>query len=306
MPNEQQLKVTVQRIMYPNEATDKSKRDDGEKRLFYILECQADTGINVKCKGELYARPTLGERMIMTGDYVVWQGQRQFAWKTAEINLPVNERDMLRYACEMTKGLGPALEAAIWERLGENWREIDESCDVRGMTAGKLNALRDTISMITLRKQETQTIAWLMSLGCSKNMAYLAWEKWAAQTQTRISADVYVLCELPNYGFSDADKLRGRFGIGDTDERRLRAAVLYCMNLLTEGGENCIPWFALDAELKNKLPDVSEKVYAQQVRNMFDDELIAWQGCDMIAFRRDYEDELAIYNYVMGYKDESK
>ena len=292
------LKVTVSRIRFPNEEKDRGKRADGEKYVFYVLECACENGLNVIAKGELLNRPELGERLKLEGNYIVWQGQRQFSFKTAEINLPVSERDMLRYACEMTNGIGPAMEEKIWEKRGDDWRDVCAEDGIKGLTDGKLAALQSTIRKIEFCQIQAQTIAWLRSLGCTMGLASAAWEKWTSQTQTKVNGNPYILCELPNYGFADADKLRERFGIGDTDERRLKAAVLYCMGLLTEGGCNVVPWFQLDAELQAKLPNVPPKVYSEQVAKMFGYELIGWPEYGMVAFAHDYEDEMDIYDFV--------
>jgi len=294
----EQISVTVSRIRYPNEDKEREKRNAGEKNIFYLLECVCN-GLNILAKGELPGRPQVNERLKLNGNYVVWQGQRQFAWKNAEIDLPVNQRDMLRYACELTSGFGPSMEQKIWDAKGEDWRDVSSDDGIKGLTDAKIAALRATIERLTYRQQEAKTIAWLMSLGCTLNMANAAWELWGVQTQTQINADCYVLCELPNYGFSDADKLRAHFGIGDDDERRLKAAVRYCMTILTEGGNNVVPWFVLSEQLAAKLPGVAASTIANTVGSMMESgELMGWPDKQLIAFQKDFDDDFCVYEYV--------
>ena len=125
MGNElQTFEVKITYVKYPTEEADREKRQNGESKLFYILSADAPMG-SIACKGEMLFRPKIGEHLKLTGKWTEWNGTRQFDFRNCEIVIPVNPRDMLRYACELTKGFGPSLEEAIWKAKGEDWQTLE-------------------------------------------------------------------------------------------------------------------------------------------------------------------------------------
>ena len=100
----------VERVMYPKPEA----YVDGP--CFYIL--RTDVGV---CKGKLGRVPAVGERFNLDGKWEVskWNGSMEFVFFHASAYLPTDERSLLKYACEMTCGLGPSMEERIWEAKGE-------------------------------------------------------------------------------------------------------------------------------------------------------------------------------------------
>ena len=263
--------VKVAAVRFPREEVDRQKRDSGEARVWYILECDfcppAKGGLTAK--GDMIFRPAIGEYLKLTGDWHVYNGQREFRFKGAEVNMPVAEDDMLHYACELTPGFGPAMESAIWKLKGDGWREV-EAGDIKGLTPGKVAALRQTIEELRLKESMHTSIAWLIGKGATPNLAVAAWAKWEADMVGVVTANCYRLAELPNYGFAAVDReIRRNFGIADNDPRRIDAAIVYCMGILTEAGNTAISWAELDAELCSRLPGVDRALVINIIRGMF-------------------------------------
>ena len=291
--------VKVTGVRYPKEDDDRKKRDAGEVKQWYILECDfAAAGGSLTAKGEMIFRPVIGEHLRITGAWKPYNGQRQFEFKSAEVNMPVSERDMLRYACELTPGFGPATEDAIWEKHGDAWRDI-EANEIRGVTPGKVAAFRATIESMKLKAAQHNATAWLMSKGATPNMAAAAWLRWCADMVGVVTANCYRLTELPNYGFTAVDKeVRRRFDIGDNDSRRLEAAILYCMEQLTEDGNTAISWPELNAELARRLGGVDVALIVAIIQKMFaDNRMYGFAERQMLAMGAQFRAEQDIFAF---------
>ena len=244
--NSQPTTITakVERIRYP-------KRDainpvDFNPQGFYILTCDVGT-----CKGRLDHLPKSGESLTLDGKWEVSQfnGQTEFVFFHSKVFVPADERSLLRYACEMTPGFGPAMEERIWAERGEGWRGVSLADDIRGLTPDKLAALQKTIDFLNLNQERAEAVSWLVSIGLTVKMAEAAFAKWGASVVPRVEADPYVLASLPNYGFSDADShVRNHFKIERNDPRRINAALKYYLNQLS-AEDTAILWDDLNAKV---------------------------------------------------------
>ena len=102
-----QLKAKVERVLFPRE---------GVAGDFYIIATDAGC-----CKGTMRWRPEPGEKLAMTGAWGEYKGSQEFRFKEVWHDIPQDSRSLLHYACELTKGCGPATEEAIWDALGDRW-----------------------------------------------------------------------------------------------------------------------------------------------------------------------------------------
>jgi hypothetical protein len=291
--------IKVASIRYPKEDVDKQKRSEGETKIWYILDCEYATGSgSFIAKGDVLFRPAIGEYLKLHGNWAVWNGLKEFKFTSAEVNMPVDERDMLRYACELTSGFGPATEEAIWEKKGDAWRDISAG-EIKGLTEQKISALRETIETLRLKETQHRSIAWLMSKGATTGMAVAAWAAWEVDLVGIVTGNCYRLAELPNYGFAMVDKeIRKNFGIADDDPRRVEAAVTYCMGILTDSGNTAVSWFELDAELAHRLPGISKSLIISIVQKMFDDQrLYGIRSRQMVVVGSHFRAESDIFNF---------
>jgi hypothetical protein len=296
----QTFEVKVTWVKYPSETDDRDKRNNGESKLFYILAAEGPMG-GIAAKGDMLFRPKIGEHLKLTGEWKEWNGTRQFAFRNCEIVIPVNPRDMLRYACELTKGFGPSLEEAIWKAKGEDWQDLAEG-DVKGITPAKLQDFRATIEEIGVREQQSRTIAWLMGHGLTANFAQGAWVTFGKDCISLVEINPYNLTKVPQYGFAAVDNgVRQTFGIADNDDRRIDAGIMYCMGILTERGNTVVTWYELANECANKLPQISDNVIAAHVADFFKTgALVGFSSTQSISLAQHYRAEKDIYNFVRG------
>lgn len=286
---DKKIVAKVERVVYPKPEA------YVEGPCFYIL--RTDVG---SVKGKLNHVPAIGERFNLEGKWEVskWNGSMEFSFFHASAYLPTDERAMLKYACEMTCGLGPTLEEKIWEAKGDNWREVSEADGIRGLSPNKLCQLQSTIEMLNNHKEQTEAIAWLMSIGLTVKMAESAWDKWQKETVTLVKEDCYILAKLPNYGFSDVDQhVRRHFGIERNDTRRVRSCLKYYLAQLTQ--ENTICSWQMLYDKVSKAIDADPVVIGNECRALFDTgKFVAFPKTGMISSERDFAAETAILKFV--------
>ena len=245
-------------------------------------------------------RPEENERLILDGQWSAYRGQKEFKFQSAMPDIPIDPRDQLKYVCERTRGIGYAIEQAIWDAKGAEWRSVTDR-DVKALGRGDLLArFQETIDLVEREAEKTQVIGWLMGHGATIKMATAAWDIWKKQTIGVVSTNPYRLTELPHYGFVHVDNgIRQSFGIGNDDPRRIRAGVIYALQQLTEHGSTAIDWSALrDVSVKH-LNGIHLELIVTAIGEMFQDgTLRGFKGTQRIALGLDYQNELEIFDYV--------
>lgn len=296
MKNKETVKVTakVERIRYPKQGS--GAPESSSVPQFYILAC--DIGV---CKGKLDHLPKTGETLVLDGCWEIskFNGQPEFSFFHAAVHVPTDERSLLRYACEMTPGFGPAMEERIWAERGENWRGLSLADDIRGLTPDKLAALQKTIDFLNVNQERAKTVSWLVSIGLTLKMSEAAFAKWGSSTVSRVEADPYILASLPNYGFSDADShIRRHFKIERNDPRRIEAAIRYYLNQLS-AEDTAVSWDDLFAKATAAI-DSDPQLISDATRAMFQSgRLVAFPRTMRISSLCDFTNEAAIYNFAL-------
>lgn len=288
-----ELTVKVDRVCYPKE---------GIEGDWYILSCMAGDTL-VTAKGNMPWRPKQHERLKLTGDWKNYQGKREFSFKAAALDMPTGARELLHYVCEMTPGIGPALEEQIWELKGDAWAAIEEG-EISRLRGRTYHAFMGALESAEADRAKGEVIAELLKAGCTMNMAAAAYEKWKDGTVGVIQSDPYRLTELAHYGFSDVDaKIRIYYGIGDGDPRRIRAAMIYVMKQLTEGGSTLVRWDILESQCLTKLGGYKDVILSCAKEMITEGSLKAFPSTRSIALASDYKNELIIWEYIQPETD---
>jgi len=285
MAKQETIHTKVERILFPK---------DGQPGEFFIIACDCGT-----CKGTMKWRPDEGAKLGMLGMWETYKGALQFSFKEVWHDIPEDPKALLHYACELTTGIGPAMEKTIWEKYGDNWRDL-KCDDIPKLRGSVLNDFRDVIQKLGIEKDKTEAVSWLISIGGTRNMAEKAWSKWKKNTIGLVKEDPFILAELPFYGFTDIDNgIRLRFGIGDTDTRRVKAAIRYYMGQLTDDGPTVVSWWALRDKilfhLRNLPPVDLSKAVAEM---MTDGVLVGFAESMKLALLKDYTDEVTIWKFA--------
>lgn len=293
------IDVTVERVCWPREARPAAGTGDTDAaprsgRTWYILATDRGTA-----KGEMAWRPAVGERLTLGGKWGVRNGQREFAFATAVPNVPVDPRDALHYACERTLGIGPALEQAIWDAKGGNWRDIAAG-DIKRLDGDLYLRFRETVDALTREGEKSAAISWLLGRGATLAMAAAAWDKWGIQTTGVVNADPYRLAELSGYGFGHIDRsIRIACGIGDADPRRIRGAVVHAMRQAADAGDTAVEWEQLRNLANESLGGIWSAAVCDQVRAMFATGVLRpFHASRRIALGTDAEAAEAIWQFA--------
>ena len=251
-----------------------------------------------KASGTMPWRPADGQHVTLTGEWSAYKGERQFRFRSAVPNVPADPRDLLRYACLRTKGIGPTLCDAIWEVCGPEWRRV-QAGQVPRLSAALCEALQDTALTLDREAEQTKAIAWLMGHGATDTMAATAWEAWKGETVGRVMANPYALTDLPHYGFAHVDtRIRPHFDIGDADPRRIRAGILYALRQATADGSTVVRWSALARSAREYLGPHDALILAEGKALLADGEIVGFADSGRVALRADYEAEMAVWEYA--------
>lgn len=229
-----------------------------------------------------------------------YSGQQELAFTSARLAIPEDKRSLLTYAVAITKGLGDAKEAAIWDAYGADWQAHPDLDGIGGTTADARFNWRETLARLGEEQAKTQAIGFLLSVGCTMLMAAKAWDEWREETVGRVQRDPYELAKLPRVGFQLIDgAIRRALGVGDDDPRRVRAAVMYSIERLAEqvGTLVMVSEIASDVE---RLTACSALAFGTAMGWCVLQDLIVEVAGERFALAGDYENETAVWRHIKG------
>lgn len=276
------LSVKVEAVRWPK-ATDTGN--------WYILKTTA--GI---AKGNMAWRPRDGEPLVLIGEWTVYQGSKEFSFRSARLDIPSHPRDQLHYVIERTGGAGRIMEDAIWAAAGESWKTIQPGV-VRGLGGALYERFRLQVEALDMAGAQAQVVAALVGKGATDRMAQEAWIKWKEETLGVVNADPFRLAELPGYGFSHVDRgIRQNYGIADADPRRVRAAVVHTLRRLTDRGDTVVPWESLFTNACAALGGMDDLVLESARELLADGTLKNFPG--LICLSDDFAAESTIWEFA--------
>lgn len=277
------MKLNVQINYVPH------KKEQG-KQFWLILVTDIGT-----CKGRMGWEPKPNERLILEGDWQVYQGKKEFKFSYAMPDIPLDSRAQLSYICQITTGIGDALEVRIWDELGEDWPKIEDG-DVKGMSGKKLAAFRQSMEDMERNQIQVNTLSFLMSKGCTLTLANKAWEEWEQETIGIVQSNCFRLTDLDRCGFCHIDDgIRQAFGINDSDPRRIKAGILYALKQIENDGSTVALWERLHAESAQLLKLKKDLIFEAAAAMIKDGTIIGFRETKMVAAARDYLNEKLIY-----------
>lgn len=287
-----QIIVTVDKIRYAN--------PDSRWYLFKgITGGDGQPETSVICKGTLNWQPNVMETIALTGEWVVYHGERQFQFKDAKVTLPLEPRSQLHYVCMRTNGIGIATEQAIWDLMGEKWRDLAFGA-IRKLTPTIFKSYREQIELFDGNHERAEIVSWLVDKGASDAMANAAYDAWGNDTTGKVTANCYCLAELSGFSFKTVDEnIRRNFEIEDDDPRRVHAAILYAMDLETADGSTAVGCWDHFQAVQKLIPNVGDTLIVDIVKQMAKNgEIYVFGDKNMMAARRDYRNEAIIADFV--------
>ena len=250
-----------------------------------------------------------GDRVKLAGKWETskFNGKREFSFAFAYPDLPEDVRTLLHYACSITVGIGDRAEEKIWEAYGADWRDDSTLERISGLTWTARFNWGETLKRLDNHASQARTIAWLMERGATLNMANAAWSMWQSGTSKKVQADPYILAEVPHYGFQDVDAgIRQKFGIDDSDPRRMRAAILYAVEQVRGEGNTVAAIDDIRERIEKLCPvqilrfdEVVESMLREGTLSMVEDHK-NFQVCVCLTKDMDAEKEIGVFFDAVG------
>ena len=187
----------------------------------------------VTCVG-IFPPVTEGERVVMTGDYVVNRNfGEQFKVTSVKVSPPTGRESMIRYLSGgLFKGIGEMTAKNIVSFFGERTFDIiefspHELTKVKGISRVKSESIAAQFSEFRAMQQ---TIIFLQSFDISLNLALKIYRTYEGLTEGVLRNNPFRLIEdVDGVGFATADMLALSMGLDKESNFRLGAAVVHVL-----------------------------------------------------------------------------
>lgn len=200
----------------------------------------------VTCVG-VFPPVTEGERVVMTGDYVVNRNfGEQFKVSAVRVSPPTNRESMIKYLSGgLFKGIGEITAKNIVSRFGEKTFEIIEFTPlelikVKGVSRSKAESIGEQFSSFRAMQN---TIIFLQRYEISLNLALKIYRTYEGMTEQIVRNNPFRLIEdVDGVGFSTADMLALQMGIEKDSTFRISAAIVHVLkNAASTKGHTYLP-----------------------------------------------------------------
>ncbi|OGV36183.1 MAG: hypothetical protein A2020_12320 [Lentisphaerae bacterium GWF2_45_14] len=268
--------------------------DDGKSAWYVLASNQGNLS------GVLSWQPVPGEKLILSGTWSEYRGEKQFKFTNARPDIPQEAKTLLHYVCSRTPGIGPKLEEKIWETVGEKWTELKPG-DVPRMNNDIVAEFHKQYAEIKLHDEQYQAIAWLIGKGCSQKMAEAAWEKWETETLGVVQENPYRMTELYGYGFAAVDRHREAFNVAVDDRRRLLAGVEYAVRQAQDDGSTLIDVPPVICKAVQLLGVGNSDLVCDIITRLIGDNRLiffAVENKNVLALTSDYNAEKVIWDFA--------
>jgi exodeoxyribonuclease V alpha subunit len=175
-----------------------------------------DVGLKIRCKGRYEDNPTYG---------------RQFNANICDI-VPENGRiGVVAYLTTHVKSIGPITAARMYDALGDDLlRVLDEEPDrIKELSFLTRPQVAAVLAEWQTASASRTTAIFLTDLGLGAYQIKSVLTVFGVEARKQIESDPYKLCACPGIGFSTADQVARKLGIGVDDPKRLRAMILFLM-----------------------------------------------------------------------------
>jgi len=187
----------------------------------------------VTCVG-IFPPITEGERVVMTGEYVVNRNfGEQFKITSVKVSPPTGRESMIKYLSGgLFKGVGEVTAKNIVSHFGEKTFEIiefapTELVKVRGISRTKAESIGSQFAGFRAMQN---TIIFLQSYDISLNLALKIYRTYEGLTESVIRNNPFRLIEdVDGVGFATADMLAVSMGLDKESSFRVGAAVVHVL-----------------------------------------------------------------------------
>jgi len=281
-----------------------------DSRWYFFRATMGGDGVpetSVICKGSMAWQPGEMETLALIGDWTVYKGERQFQFRTAKLTLPLDPRGQLHYVCRRAHGIGPAMEEAIWDKLGNDWQKL-RSGEIRKMSAAAYRSFIEQTALFNANSEKAEIISYLENKGCTEAMAAAAFDAWGKDAAGVVNSNCFRLAELPGFSFKTVDEnVRRNFDIADDDPRRIHAGIVYGFEVECADGSTALDCWRHFTACQKLLPNIGNELIVSEVQNMVDQKLLyIFDSKNMLTTKKCHAAEKIIADYISGAKAAEK
>lgn len=205
---------------------------------YTILDITTDDGSIITATGKF---PVVGicEKVILSGEFKINPRYgEQFIASSIEIYKPKTTEAIIKYlSCGLITGVGQVTATSIVNMFGEDTLNIieknhSELAKVKGVSIRKANDIHASYTDI---KTMQNAVMFLQNYDITINLAVKIYNEYGDKTQAILQQNPYQLIQdIDGVSFRTADKIATKMGVEKNSSFRIKAAIIFVMNELSE------------------------------------------------------------------------
>ena len=205
---------------------------------FTILDVTLNDGTTITVTGKF---PVVGicENVVLDGEFKINPRYgEQFVASSVQLIKPQTNEAIIKYlSCGLISGVGQVTATSIVNMFGNKTLEVieknhEELARVRGVSIRKANDIHASYTDI---KNMQNAVMFLQNYDITINLAVKIYNEYGDKTESVLTKNPYQLIEdVDGVSFRTADKIATKMGIEKSSSFRIKAAIVFIMNELSE------------------------------------------------------------------------
>ena len=218
-------------------------QSDDKRFCVFRMKCASDGMITAVYHG---AAPFMGEMIRVTGEWISHpRFGRQFNITGYQSVMPDSAEGVERFLSSgAVRGVGKTMASRIVEFFGKDTLEIlgknpKRLAEIPGIGAKKAEIIGKSYSEISDLRE---IMLFLEQNGVSGSYAAKLQIAYGDTAIDRMKINPYILItDIEGIGFKTADRIALSLGFDLASTERIRAGIIYVLNMAASGGHTCIP-----------------------------------------------------------------
>lgn len=218
-------------------------QSDDKRFCVFRMKCASDGMITAVYHG---AAPFMGEMIRVTGEWISHpRFGRQFNITGYQSVMPDSAEGVERFLSSgAVRGVGKTTASRIVEFFGKDTLEIlgknpERLAEIPGIGAKKAEIIGKSYSEISDLRE---IMLFLEQNGVSGSYAAKLQIAYGDTAIDRMKINPYILItDIEGIGFKTADRIALSLGFDLASTERIRAGIIYVLNMAASGGHTCIP-----------------------------------------------------------------
>lgn len=218
-------------------------QSDDKRFCVFRMKCASDGMITAVYHG---AAPFMGEMIRVTGEWISHpRFGRQFNITGYQSVMPDSAEGVERFLSSgAVRGVGKTMASRIVEFFGKDTLEIlgknpERLAEIPGIGAKKAEIIGKSYSEISDLRE---IMLFLEQNGVSGSYAAKLQIAYGDTAIDRMKNNPYILItDIEGIGFKTADRIALSLGFDLASTERIRAGIIYVLNMAASGGHTCIP-----------------------------------------------------------------